>query len=67
MKSARDSSKGRARRPAPPPPPAEQRTVEGPAPEPGEVAAGGRDLTQVVGGNLRRIRNQRGLSLERLS
>ncbi len=65
MKSARESSKGRGRRPAAPPP--EQRAGEGATPEPGEVAAGGRDLTPVVGGNLRRIRNQRGLSLERLS
>ncbi len=37
------------------------------APEPREVAAGGKDLTPVVGSNLRRLRNQRGLSLERLS
>lgn len=65
MKSARDSAKGRSRRPAPPP--AEPRVATAAAPEPGEVAAGGRDLTPVVGVNLRRIRNQRGLSLERLS
>lgn len=32
-----------------------------------EVAPAGRDLTPVVGGNLRRLRGQRGLSLERLS
>jgi transcriptional regulator with XRE-family HTH domain len=65
MKSARESTKGRRRPVAPPP---EQRPAAGAVvPDPVEVAAGGRDLTPVVGGNLRRIRNQRGLSLERLS
>lgn len=38
------------------------------AADPKETApAAGRDLTPVVGGNLRRLRSQRGLSLERLS
>jgi transcriptional regulator with XRE-family HTH domain len=32
-----------------------------------EVAPSGRDLTPIVGSNLRRLRGQRGLSLERLS
>lgn len=63
MKSARESSKGRTRRAAAPPP--EQRSA---APDPTELAPlSGKDLTPVVGGNLRRIRNHRGLSLERLS
>ncbi len=61
MKNARETS-GRARKRAAAPP-AEPRT----APEPREIAAGGRDLTPIVGGNLRRLRSQRGLSLERLS
>lgn len=34
---------------------------------PVEQAPGGKDLTPVVGGNLRRLRSQRGLSLEKLS
>ena len=63
MKSARESSKGRTRRAAAPPP--EQRPT---APDPTELPPpSAKDLTPVVGGNLRRIRNHRGLSLERLS
>jgi transcriptional regulator with XRE-family HTH domain len=64
MKSVRESSRGRARKPAAPTTTTEPRP---PAPESREVAAGGKDLTPVVGGNLRRLRNQRGHSLERLS
>jgi len=61
MKSTRESTKkGRGRGSAPAPDP---RAV----PEPRETAPVGRDLTPVVGGNLRRLRGHRGLSLERLS
>jgi transcriptional regulator with XRE-family HTH domain len=58
MKNARENSRRRGRAAAPPPEqhPPEQR--EG---------SPSRDLTPVVGGNLRRLRSQRGLSLERLS
>jgi transcriptional regulator with XRE-family HTH domain len=59
MKSVRESSRGRGRRPTPPP--------EAKQPDPHETAAGGKDLTPVVGTNLRRLRGQRGLSLEKLS
>ena len=61
MKSERESSRGRGRRAAAP--------SEGKGtPDPRETASpAGRDLTPVVGTNLRRLRNQRGLSLERLS
>jgi transcriptional regulator with XRE-family HTH domain len=62
MKSARESTKGRGRR-APAPPPEPRAAV----PAAAELAAGGKDLTPVVGGNLRRLRGQRGLSLEKLS
>src|SRR5512138_2803180 len=61
MKNARENpkkSRGRAGAPSP-----ESRS----APESRETAPGGKDLTPVVGGNLRRLRGQRGLSLERLS
>ncbi|MGC3997623.1 MAG: helix-turn-helix domain-containing protein [Anaeromyxobacter sp.] len=60
MKSAREN-RGRSRRtPASPEPKA--------TPEPRETApALGKDLTPVVGFNLRRLRGQRQLSLERLS
>ena len=61
MKNARETS-GRGRKRAPAPSPEARAT-----PEPREIAAGGKDLTPVVGGNLRRLRGQRGLSLERLS
>ncbi len=44
-------------------PPSELRTL----PESREAAPVGRDLTPVVGANLRRLRGQRSLSLERLS
>ncbi len=61
MKNARETpARGRRRAAAPTPEPR-------PAPEPREIAAGGKDLTPVVGANLRRLRGQRGLSLERLS
>ncbi|WP_242395524.1 helix-turn-helix domain-containing protein [Anaeromyxobacter oryzisoli] len=60
MKSVRESSRSRGRRAAVPSP--EQHT-----PDPHEQAPAGKDLTPVVGGNLRRLRNQRGLSLEKLS
>jgi transcriptional regulator with XRE-family HTH domain len=59
MKTARETSrKGRGRGAA-----AEQK----PAAEPREAPATSSDLTPVVGGNLRRLRSQRGLSLEKLS
>ena len=65
MKNARETPRrGRPRAVAPPPatPPAREE------PEPQESPpAGGRDLTPVVGSNLRRLRGHRGLSLERLS
>ena len=61
MKSARDTSKGRGRRGGAAAP--EPR----PAPASSEVAPTGKDLTPVVGGNLRRLRGQRALSLEKLS
>jgi transcriptional regulator with XRE-family HTH domain len=61
MKSARDTATRKPKgRPAPEPKPAA-------AAEPREVAAAGSDLTPVVGANLRRLRGQRGLSLEKLS
>jgi transcriptional regulator with XRE-family HTH domain len=61
MKSARENTrKGRGRASAPA---AEPRSV----PESREAAPVGRDLTPVVGSNLRRLRGQRALSLERLS
>jgi transcriptional regulator with XRE-family HTH domain len=59
MKSVRESSRGRGRRSTPAPEPKQ--------PEPHETAPGGKDLTPVVGTNLRRLRGQRGLSLEKLS
>jgi transcriptional regulator with XRE-family HTH domain len=60
MKTARETSKkGRGRGAA-----AEQKPA---AAEPREAPAAASDLTPVVGGNLRRLRSQRGLSLERLS
>jgi len=62
MKSPRDRSK--ATRPRKGPPAAEPR----PPAEPKEDSALlGSDLTHVVGRNLRRLRGERGLSLERLS
>ncbi len=59
MKNARENPRRRGRGPATPPEPR--------AAEPREAAATSRDLTPVVGGNLRRLRGQRGLSLEGLS
>jgi transcriptional regulator with XRE-family HTH domain len=58
MKSARETKSGRGRRAAP----TEPRT-----PDPHETSPIGKDLTPVVGSNLRRLRGQRGLSLEKLS
>jgi transcriptional regulator with XRE-family HTH domain len=61
MKSARDGArKRRVKGPAPAPEPRAQEAREPQSPA-------GRDLTPVVGTNLRRLRGQRGLSLERLS
>jgi transcriptional regulator with XRE-family HTH domain len=61
MKSVRENTKkGRGRAS---PPAAEPRVI----PESREAAPIGRDLTPVVGSNLRRLRGQRSLSLERLS
>jgi transcriptional regulator with XRE-family HTH domain len=63
MKSARENPRGRSRRPSAPTP--EPRAAQ---PEPRETApAAPASLTPVVGQNLRRLRNQRGLSLEKLS
>ncbi len=59
MKTARETPRKRGRAPAPPP---EPRPAERP-----ENAPSPRDLTPVVGTNLRRLRGQRGLSLEKLS
>jgi transcriptional regulator with XRE-family HTH domain len=60
MKNARETPRRRGRAAAAP---AEPRPAEGrEAPAPGP-----RDLTPVVGGNLRRLRGQRSLSLERLA
>src|SRR5579859_404207 len=68
MKSVRENTKGAAQRKAAGPKPAALR----PGPDEGgqwayEVAHGAGDLAPVVGKNLRRLRTQRGLSLERLS
>ena len=64
MKSARETPKARGRRAAAPSPEPRGAGV----PDPREQAAPvSRDLTPVVGGNLRRLRSQRGLSLEKLS
>jgi transcriptional regulator with XRE-family HTH domain len=65
MKSARETTARKPRgRPAPEPKPAATTAA---AAEPREAAAVGSDLTPVVGANLRRLRGQRGLSLEKLS
>ncbi len=58
MKSTREVGAARER----PRGPAEARTTDA-----RETAPAGSDLTPVVGGNLRRLRGQRGLSLEKLS
>jgi len=59
MKSARETATRKPKgRPAPEPKPST---------EPREAAPVGSDLTPVVGANLRRLRGQRGLSLEKLS
>jgi transcriptional regulator with XRE-family HTH domain len=64
MKSARETPKARGRRAAAPSPEPRGAGV----PDPREQAAPvSKDLTPVVGGNLRRLRSQRGLSLEKLS
>jgi transcriptional regulator with XRE-family HTH domain len=60
MKNARETPRKRGRAPAPP---AEPRPAERAA----ETTPAARDLTPVVGTNLRRLRGQRGLSLEKLS
>jgi transcriptional regulator with XRE-family HTH domain len=63
MKSARETTARKPKaRPAPEPKPAAAAATE-----PREAAAAGSDLTPVVGANLRRLRGQRGLSLEKLS
>ena len=63
MKTARENPKGRGRRAPAPTPEARPAGVD-----PRETApAIGGDLTPIVGQNLRRLRGQRGLSLERLS
>ncbi len=59
MKSARETSRKPKARPAPAPQPAQDHLEA--------AAAAGSDLTPVVGANLRRLRSQRGLSLEKLS
>jgi len=59
MKSARETSSRK--------PKARPAVEPKPAAEPREVAPTGSDLTPVVGANLRRLRTQRGLSLEKLS
>jgi transcriptional regulator with XRE-family HTH domain len=62
MKTARENTKGKGRRPSAP-----QAEPSRSAPNPVETSPLGKDLTPVVGGNLRRLRSQRGHSLERLS
>jgi transcriptional regulator with XRE-family HTH domain len=64
MKSARDKPRGRSRGRPPASPGPEARATAQPE---RETAARGSDLTPVVGANLRRLRNERGLSLEKLS
>jgi transcriptional regulator with XRE-family HTH domain len=61
MKNAPEKPRRRGRAPAAPPEPRAAESREAAA------QAASRDLTPVVGGNLRRLRSQRGLSLERLS
>ncbi len=64
MKSARENPRSRARPRAAAPSPEPRSAV----PETREAAPGAAsDLTPVVGANLRRLRGQRGLSLEKLS
>jgi len=65
MKSAREKSKPvKPPRPRKPPPAAEPH----PAAEPrSEAPASGSELTPIVGRNLKRLRGERGLSLEKLS
>jgi len=58
MKNARESSRKRGRPAASTPEPRPSERAEG---------ASARDLTPVVGSNLRRLRGERGLSLEKLS
>ncbi|HYG67273.1 MAG TPA: XRE family transcriptional regulator [Anaeromyxobacteraceae bacterium] len=62
MKSARETTRKGAKA-RPPAPPAVEREDVHPAP----ATVAGPDLTPIVGANLRRLRSQRGLSLERLS
>jgi transcriptional regulator with XRE-family HTH domain len=63
MKTAREKPRSRPRG-RPPQPAVEGR---GSVPEPRETAPKASDLTPVVGTNLRRLRGERGLSLEKLS
>ncbi|MFO0584203.1 MAG: XRE family transcriptional regulator [Anaeromyxobacter sp.] len=58
MKNARDTTKRRR---------AASRPAAGPTPEREGAPPPAQDLTPIVGGNLRRLRSHRGLSLERLS
>jgi len=60
MKNARETPRRRGRAPAPTPEPRDADPRE-------STPTSSRDLTPVVGGNLRRLRGQRGLSLERLA
>jgi transcriptional regulator with XRE-family HTH domain len=66
MKSVRESRSGRGRRPGPRQAQAD-RAAAPRTPEAHETSPIGKDLTPVVGANLRRLRGQRGLSLEKLS
>ena len=66
MKSTREGAARRGRGRAAEPQPAATAAATAAA-EQKAAAPAGSDLTPVVGGNLRRLRNQRGLSLEKLS
>jgi transcriptional regulator with XRE-family HTH domain len=64
MKNVRESGRAASRAKAPP---TRRAPPSAPAPAADETAVVGHDLTPVVGANLRRLRNEQGLSLERLS
>ncbi|HET7755083.1 MAG TPA: helix-turn-helix domain-containing protein [Anaeromyxobacteraceae bacterium] len=64
MKTARESGRAGARAARGP---AKRAPAATPAHHPDESAPVGQDLTPLVGANLRRLRNEQGLSLERLS